>query len=57
MQLLKKSNMVDYRCMYSGINYHVEDPFQLICNYNTTNYFFDVAIYLLIPCISRGIIT
>jgi hypothetical protein len=38
------------------INYYVKDPFSTTCNYNTTNWFSDVAIYLLLHHISKGIV-
>jgi hypothetical protein len=37
-------------------NYHIENPFQLIYNYTTIDWFFDMVIYLLIPRISKGIV-
>ncbi len=38
-------------------NYYIEDPFSTQLNYNITNQFFEVAIYLLIPHIFGGIVT
>ncbi len=56
VQFLKKLYMVEYGCMY-GVQINVQKThFQLTCNYNKINYFYDVVIYLLIPCISKGIV-
>jgi len=46
MQLLKKFDMIDYICMYNVYK-------RFIYNYNITNWFFDVVIYLLMHRISR----
>jgi hypothetical protein len=49
MQLLKKSNMVDYICVYDVYKLLYKNThFQLTYNYNIIYLFFDLAIYLLI---------
>jgi hypothetical protein len=57
MQLFKKLNTVDYICMYNVYKLlYKKTHFQFICNYNTTNWFFNVTIYLLIHYIFKGIV-
>jgi hypothetical protein len=56
MQFLKKLNMVNYICMYDVYKLSYKKHFQLTCNYNTINWFFDMTIYLLIPRFFKGVI-
>jgi hypothetical protein len=46
--------LITYVCTMC-INYCIKDPIST-CNYNTIDWFFDMAIYLLIHYISKGII-